>query len=185
MKQQLILSFIADDRPGLVDDLSAVVTESGGNWLESRMAHLAEKFAGIVRIELPSEQQAELLRSRMKDLETSGIRVAIAEARHKRVIVKSMSVIDLVGPDQPGIIQDITHCLSVHGVGIELMDTSVEDAPMGGGKLFHAHIEVHIPEDVNEETLRDELEKLASALFVDLDLRIANTDSAPSSTPTP
>jgi glycine cleavage system regulatory protein len=171
MARQFILSFIADNRPGLVDTLSGVVTESGGNWLESRMAHLAEKFAGIVQIELPDERQAELLRSRMAALESTGIVVAVSEVRQEQRRLESFLAIDLVGADHPGIVHDITHCLSLHRVSIELMDTSIQDAPMGGGKLFHAHIEARKPEDLNEEVLRNELEKLAAALVVDFELR--------------
>jgi hypothetical protein len=47
----------AEDRPGLVEKLSEAVTEEGGNWLESRMAHLAEMFAGIVRVEIPGDSR--------------------------------------------------------------------------------------------------------------------------------
>ena len=42
----LVLTVIGRDRPGLVDTLSGVVAEHGGNWEESRMAHLADRFAG-------------------------------------------------------------------------------------------------------------------------------------------
>ena len=56
MSQILVLSFIADDREGLVERISEVVTEAGGNWLESRMAHLAEKFAGIARVDAPDDK---------------------------------------------------------------------------------------------------------------------------------
>jgi glycine cleavage system regulatory protein len=178
MAMQLILSFIADDRAGLVDTLSEIVAKSGGNWLESRMAHLAEKFAGIVRVELPGEQQAEILRSAMAALETSGIRVVIAEARQDAGALDPILVIELVGPDHPGIVHDVTHCLSVNRASIEAMDTTIDDAPMGGGKLFHAHIEVRVPEELNEETLRDELEKLAAALVVDIDLHKAKAGEA-------
>ena len=47
MQTSFIITFIGDDRPGLVEQLSAAIEQSGGNWLESRMSHLAGKFAGI------------------------------------------------------------------------------------------------------------------------------------------
>ena len=42
----LVLTLIGPDRPGLVEAVAEVVARHGGNWLESRMAHLAGKFAG-------------------------------------------------------------------------------------------------------------------------------------------
>lgn len=177
MAKQLILSFIADDRPGLVDSLSRAVTELDGNWLESRMAHMAEKFAGVARVELPNADKAQALRARLAKLESDGFHIFVAEAEHPPDLLGAALVIDLVGPDHPGIVRDVAHCLAAHGVSVETMDTYTQDAPMGGGKLFHAHLEVRIPEDLPEEKLRDDLEQLASALVVDLDIRKA--DAAP------
>ena len=37
----LVLTLIGPDRPGLVEAVAEVVAAHGGNWLESRMAHLA------------------------------------------------------------------------------------------------------------------------------------------------
>lgn len=47
MSTFLVLTVIADDKPGIVEQLAATITEHGGNWLESRMAQMAGKFAGI------------------------------------------------------------------------------------------------------------------------------------------
>lgn len=171
MNKHLILSFIADDRPGLVDRLSDAVTQSGGNWLESRLAHMAEKFAGIVRVELADDSKAQALKARLEALEAEGIRVSIAEA-HKEAERSGIAVvIDLVGLDHPGIVREITHCLAVRRVSIETMDTYTDEAPMGGGILFHARMEVRYPAGLDEEQLRRELEGIAQALMVDLTMR--------------
>ncbi|MDC0985911.1 hypothetical protein OAS67_01280 [Alphaproteobacteria bacterium] len=59
--QTLVLTFIAKDRPGLVERLSRTVAEQGGNWLESRMAQLADSFAGIARVGIAVDQADTLL----------------------------------------------------------------------------------------------------------------------------
>ncbi|WP_457939374.1 glycine cleavage system protein R [Mesorhizobium sp. 10J20-29] len=176
MAAQYILSFIADDRPGLVDSLAQVVAELDGNWLESRMANMAEKFAGIARVELPNPDKAEALKTRLRALETDGFRILLAEARQATERLGAALVIDLVGPDHPGIVRDVTHCLAVHRVSVESMETHTEDAPMGGGALFHAHVEARLPADVTEEKLLRELEQLASTLVVDLHFRKNGAD---------
>ena len=53
--QTLVMTIIGDDRPGLVDSLSSRIADGGGNWLESRMSHLAGQFAGILRIQIDDE----------------------------------------------------------------------------------------------------------------------------------
>ncbi|MCC2101432.1 MAG: amino acid-binding protein, partial [Hyphomicrobiales bacterium] len=56
----MVLTLIGDDKPGLVNAASAAVAAHGGTWLESRLARLAGKFAGIVLIAAP-EDRAEAL----------------------------------------------------------------------------------------------------------------------------
>ena len=77
--KSLVLTFIAADRPGLVDSLSEAVTAVGGNWLESRMARLAEKFAGIVRVDIPDDQEAAF-RAALSCLESQGFTVTVEAA---------------------------------------------------------------------------------------------------------
>ena len=171
MITRLILNFIADDRPGLVDMLSQAITEAGGSWTESRTAHMAGKFAGIILAELPDREKAEALKAKLAGMESAGLVVSAADAPGKPASSGAALVINLVGPDQPGIVRDIAHYLAVHGASIENMDTHTSEAPMGGGILFHAHIDVRAPAGLDEETLRGELEQIAGALMVDLDLR--------------
>ena len=50
MNTYLVLTVIADDKPGLVETLAEVIADHKGNWLESSMSQLAGKFAGILRV---------------------------------------------------------------------------------------------------------------------------------------
>ena len=58
MQKNLVLTVIGPDRPGLVESLSRLVGEHGGNWTQSRMAHLAGQFAGILQIALPCPKRS-------------------------------------------------------------------------------------------------------------------------------
>ena len=57
MQRLLVMTVIGQDRPGLVESVAALVTEHGGNWLESRMSRLGGHFAGILRVEVPGEKK--------------------------------------------------------------------------------------------------------------------------------
>ena len=54
METYLVLTVIGDDRPGLVEALAETIAAHEGNWLESRMSHLAGKFAGLLRVSVSS-----------------------------------------------------------------------------------------------------------------------------------
>ena len=170
MEKTLVLTFIADDRPGLVEKLSEAVTEQGGNWLESRMAHLAEKFAGIVRVEFPSDK-VPAFKNALMALEETGFRITVEGATASAPPAGTVLSLDLVGPDHPGIVRDISRCLAERGVSVEEMKTDTREAPMGGGTLFSAQARVRVPTSLSAEELRHALEGLAGALMVDIALR--------------
>jgi glycine cleavage system regulatory protein len=170
MGKTLVLTFIAKDRSGLVEKLSETVAEEGGNWLESRMAHLAEKFAGVARVEVPGDKVSSL-KNELMALDAEGFHLAVEEATLDAPLHGPMFNLDLVGPDQPGILRDISHCLAELGVSVEEMATDVREAPMGGGSLFYAKARVCAPAGLSEEGLRQALEALAGALMVDITLR--------------
>ncbi|MBE9552886.1 MAG: hypothetical protein IMF05_05420 [Proteobacteria bacterium] len=179
MAKTLVLTFIADDRPGLVDRLSETVAGAGGNWLESRMANLAKKFAGIAMVEIPADKVAAL-KTALDVLEDEGFHLTIEEARAEAPKAKAevkapeagpLYSLDLVGPDQSGILHEITHCLAERGVSVEDMETDIRDAPMSGGVMFYATAHIRLPKKLNTGELQSALEALAGSLMVDMTLR--------------
>ncbi|MDP6833173.1 MAG: ACT domain-containing protein [Alphaproteobacteria bacterium] len=170
----LVLTFIAPDRPGLVEQLSEAVSSAGGNWLESRMARLAEKFAGITRVEIAGDR-ADALTDVLSALEADGFSLTIETAAAEILPEGPVFNLDLLGPDQPGIVRDISRCLSERGVSVEEMETDLRRAPMGGDMLFQARARVRLPNGLSAADLGQALEDLAGALMVDLTLRQEDT----------
>ena len=72
----LVLTVLGDDKPGLVESIAQVIAIYDGNWLESRMARLAGKFAGILRASVPDTNVAALTTA-LQRLEAHGLRVMI------------------------------------------------------------------------------------------------------------
>ena len=170
--QTLVLTFIAKDRPGLVERLSRTVAEQGGNWLESRMAQLADSFAGIARVGIAVDQ-ADTLRDALLALDEDGFHLVVEASQDAPSEPQPAGLVmqlDLIGADQPGIVRDISLCLARHGVSVEDMTTNIEDAPVGAGVLFRARARVRGPARLDESVLRDALEEMAGELMVDITL---------------
>ena len=107
-KTSLVLTILGQDRPGLVDSLAQVVAEHGGNWVESRMAHLAGQFAGILRVEVAADR-AELLTVALQDLAGTGLESVVQPDLVPTVEGQPPPVqLSLVGQDRPGIIREIS-----------------------------------------------------------------------------
>ncbi len=164
----LVLTFVGDDRPGLVNAISDKIAACGGSWLDSRSAQLAGKFAGILLASVPHANLAELEAS-LTRLEAGGLRVTIergapVEARPRDRLVK----LDILGNERPGIVRDVTQALTGLGVNIEEFSSGLESAPFSGVEMFRASARLRAPDSLPLEDLRKALERLAAEIMVDL-----------------
>jgi glycine cleavage system regulatory protein len=170
MMTPLVLTFVGDDRPGLVSEISQAVAAQGGTWLESRSVRLAGKFAGVVLVSVPDESLIPL-ESALAKLAPSGLRVSIergaaAESKRPQRTVK----LDVVGNERPGIVRDVTQALTRLGVNIEEFASGLEGEPFTGVQMFHATARLSVPEGLKLEELRKALEQLAAEIMVDLNV---------------
>lgn len=169
-KTSLVLTILGEDRPGLVDSIAQTVAAHNGNWVESRMAHLAGQFAGILRVEVDAEQ-AEALTAAISLLSEGGLKsTVLADAAEPDASQKPAVQLSLVGQDRPGIVREISRVLATHGVNVEELNTEVTRAATTGQTLFQAEAQLRLPESVSADTLRNALEEVAADLMVDLSL---------------
>lgn len=174
MRKSLVLTVLGDDRPRIVEALADQVLAAGANWEESRMARLAGKFAGVLRVSVETERADELA-GRLAALQ-DGLTVVVAETTAAGAGDGRMLRLALVGDDHPGIVRDISRALASQGVNIEELETGVTSAPMSGELLFEARALVRIPAAVTHDAVRQQLEALAGELMVDLE--VADVDDA-------
>ena len=171
MRHALVMTVIGTDRPGLVDSLAGIVADHGGNWLESRMSRLGGHFAGILRAQVPAESEAALVQA-LKRLERDGLTVVVHSDRHAPVESNQALVhLEIVGQDRPGIVHQISHALANRGVNVEELNTECASAAMSGEMLFKAQARLRIPESCDLAALREDLERIAGDLIVDVVLR--------------
>lgn len=166
----LIVTVFAPDKPGQVEQIAACVADHGGNWLESRMTHMAGQFAGILKIGVPAESH-DGLRSALQALSADGIRVQFAEGGVETSAAWKPINMELVGADRPGIVRDVTRLLTEQGVNVERLVTNVEPAPMSSEPLFRAHALLGLPLTLSLDVLQRCLETLADDLMVELTLK--------------
>ncbi len=167
MAETLIISFIAHDRPGIVEQLSEIVTSHGGNWLESRMANLADMFAGVARISIGEADADQVMRA-FNSLQAEGFQLTVRPAGRPPSASGANMTFEVVGPDHPGIVHDLTRTIAGLGASVEEMETRIDGAPVGGGVLFYARTRVRLPDNLSEDDFRDALEQRADALIVDI-----------------
>jgi len=168
MHTSIVLTVIADDQPGIIQTVSTIVTDHGGNWTQSSMSSLAGQFAGILLVSVPSENTDACI-AELQGLESRGLRIIANICAEAFGAEKTKSyILHLVGNDRPGIVHEITTLLAKHKVSVHELETAVEGASMGGGELFKATAQLLMPEAVDIDVLESELEDLANDLMVDI-----------------
>lgn len=169
MRTSIVLTLIGADRPGLVEALAREVTSHGGNWEESRMARLAGKFAGILRVSVPAERAAALSTA-LGALESAGLRTLVEASSADETPARALWHLEVVGNDREGIVRDVSAVLAARGVNVEELRTSCEPAPLGGGTLFRAIALLSAPPSASLDDLRERLEALGDDLIVEASL---------------
>jgi glycine cleavage system regulatory protein len=170
MQRLLVMTVIGQDRPGLVDSVAGLVAEHGGNWLESRMSRLGGHFAGILRVEVPGENEPALVAG-LKKLESRGLTVVVHPDQPKPIPASPrQSVLEIVGQDRPGIVREISHALASFGVNVEELHTECASAAMSGETLFKARARLSLPESCDTAQIREKLERIAADLIVEVSL---------------
>ena len=170
MQRLLVMTVIGQDRPGLVESVAQLVGEHGGNWLESRMSRLGGQFAGILRVEVPTENEPALVAA-LKKLDSQGLSVVVHPDQPKPPPASPrQSLLEIVGQDRPGIVRQISHVLANFGVNVEELETECASAAMSGETLFKARARLSLPESCNTAEVRQQLERIAEDLIVEISL---------------
>jgi glycine cleavage system regulatory protein len=168
MQIPLAMTIIGPDRTGLVESVARTVADHGGNWLESRLCRLGGEFAGILRVEVPAEKKSALLAA-LQNLQSNGLQIVVrADQPAATAASGRQTKLEIVGSDRPGIVREITSALARAGVNVEEFSSEVVSAPMSGETLFKAQARLQLPERCDLAALKNDLEKIAADLLVDV-----------------
>ncbi len=165
---QLVITIVGKDCPGIVERLSAVVADHDGNWLSSSMSNLAGQFAGIIEVAVADDQR-EALAAAFNEIPGLKVQSVVGDAP---TVVGQLPLAELeaVGTDHPGIVKKLTKVLKEKGVNLLQFATWTEPAPNSGEELFRAVAEFELPPEVDLEGLKTDLEELAEDIAVDIEL---------------
>lgn len=170
MQHSLVFTFICNDKPGIVDQLSKIVAAHQGNWQESKMVKMAGKFTGIVQV---SVKEAELssLKQQLINLNSADFSVLVDEMIFIKATETFQQIrLTILGLDRPGILKEIASALAIKGINVTRMNTVIESAPMSGDALFKADVEVDAPIHIDIDQLQEQIEVICSQLDVDFQL---------------
>ena len=165
----LIISAVGSDRPGIISELSGIITTHGGNVEESRMSRLGSDFAIIMLVSVSTdwEESLEVALQSINDLTISTKLTQIQEIGDNKKYQ-----IDLNGDDNEGIVKVLSKYLAEKSINVLEMETHISHAPISGTPLFNLNASVSVPNDVEETVIQSDLSQIAQDLGVEIHLDI-------------
>ena len=167
--ENLVITIFANDRAGIVQELSDAVLANQGNWQESSLSRMSGQFAGIVNISVATEHKLALQQA-LADLENNGIHVTSQNSLSSDQQSEKREAVELVieANDRPGIIEEISSAMANVDVNVEQMETVCESASMAGYELFIAHLMVALPNGFSPQQLEHALENVSDDVMVSI-----------------
>lgn len=170
MQTSYIVTFVSDDRPGLVEQVSRVLESHGANWHESRLSQLGGKFAGLILASLPADS-AQALETALQGLSSSGFSVQVTPTNERVAPSAGRNItLSVMGPDRLGIVREVSQALAQRDINVLEMDSEVANAPMSAESIFTARIEAWIPETTDMDDLAATLGEIADNMTLEIDL---------------
>jgi glycine cleavage system transcriptional repressor len=168
METHLVICALSKDRPGIVDELSRCVLESGCSIGDSRMTVLGSDFAVMLLVSgnWSSVAKLESALPRLEEGIGLSVRSRRTEPRHdtRRLVPYGIEVVAL---EQPGIVHDIASFFARREINVEDLHTSRYPAPHTGAPMFALHMTVGIPADASIASVRGEFMDLCDDLNLD------------------
>ena len=176
MSTYLVISAIGQDRPGIVDEVSAFILAHKCNVEDSRMAVLGGDFALIMLVSGP-EAEVEKLGSHLRELEKkSALTIVCRPAKSPsapRALPAVPYLLKAVGMDHAGIVHNIAHLLAGMDINVEAAETTTSHSPETGTPIFSMNMKLAVPGNLHTGQIRGQLAKLGEELNVDITIEPA------------
>lgn len=172
MTTKLVISALASDRPGIVDELSNLIYKHNLNIEDSRMTVLGGEFAILLLVSGIQDDINELNKQS----------VDIENALEMRLLIKETSgdfsgdnclpyLVEVAALDHPGIVHNLSRFFSERNINIMNLHTERYAAPHTGSPMFALQMTIGIQADTNIAQLRDAFTSMCDELNLDAELK--------------
>ncbi|MBI1884028.1 MAG: amino acid-binding protein [Chlamydiae bacterium] len=169
MNQNVVMTALGQDRPGIVAAVSKVLYEVGCNLEDSSMTILEGEFAMILVVSLPEGMSLEILDKKLESVRRSlGLSIFLKSMKEEETRRLSPHIpshmISVYGIDKPGIVYQVSDLLAQEKVNIT--DVNTKRVLEGTSPLYMMMLEVALPKDLDEKSFQKKLEDLGHRLSV-------------------
>jgi glycine cleavage system transcriptional repressor len=173
MQKNFVLTVTGPDRIGVVERVTGLLVNEGGNVETSRMARLGGEFAILMLVSMRDDRIAAL-DADLLALGAEGYKVTTTATDRTRAGARPDWLpyrIEVEGADDEGIIHEVARYLSEREINIESVDSETTPAPVSGSPLFAMTAHVVAPPAVAGQGWEAGLEEIADRM--NLEIRVS------------
>ncbi len=157
MAQLIVLSVIGTDRTGIVQEITKVILDCGGNIEESRMAALGAEFALLLLVSGNWHTLTKLESGLDKLTEDGSLTINLKKTGEPASKKECMPYgVDVVCLDHPGVVFGLADFFAARDIEIAELSTRQYAAAHTGAPMFSVQMNIDIPGTMNLSQLRDE-----------------------------
>ena len=175
MSEQLVITALGDDRPGIVDELSKALFKHNLNIEDSRMSVLGGEFAVLLLVSGPKQSIDDFV----------GDTASLEQSLNMKILVKMTSsktgtqavvpyTVEVVAIDHPGIVHKLASFFSGRQINIVDLHTERYAAAHTATPMFAVSITIGVPADMAIKALRDEFIDMCDELNLDASMTATN-----------
>lgn len=164
MKVQIVVTVSGSNQVDLIKVLSEKTHRLDGKWLNSKISHIDDYFAGLIKIEIGSDNVKKLV----DEFKVLGINVEAAVLRPVSQEKNTYLHLNIDAKDRPGLVSQISEVLSAHSIKVENMECHRLGLPDISGIIFTSQFKIAVSEGFNKELLLESLQEIADDLKIDL-----------------
>ena len=175
MSEQLVITALGDDRPGIVDEMSKVLFKRNLNIEDSRMSVLGGEFAVLLLVS-GSQQSIDDFVADTASLEQALnmkilVKITSSESSQQAMVPYTVEVVAI---DHPGIVHKLASFFSGRQINIVDLHTERYAAAHTATPMFAVNMTIGIPADIAIKTLRDEFIDICDDLNLDASMTPTN-----------
>ena len=166
--KKIIIYINAQDRIGIISEISNDINSLNGNIETSKMIKLGKRFNILMLISINTDH-IQNLENKLSNYENLSASISITSYPVNNLNNKDYLFI-LKGADNEGIVYNFTNLFSELNINILDMETKTINAPITGYPLFYVRSKISIPSSITITDFQEKLNKLADTTNVAIKL---------------
>jgi glycine cleavage system transcriptional repressor len=168
MEQLMVISAVGGEPTAVVQELTRVIMDCGGNIKESRIASFGSDVAMLLLVSGNWHTVSRMERELTRFANNNGVTMQFKRTEPRRFGKELLPyAVDVVGLDQAGVVHSLSGFFAARKVEIAEVSTRSYAATHTGAPMFSVQMAINIPANVHISGLREEFMDFCDQLNVD------------------